>query len=526
MKVLIADPLAENGLKLLREEEGIWADEVYNLTPAQLRERIVPYHALIIRSKTRVSEEVIQAAENLKVIARAGVGVDNIDVEAASRRGIIVMNAPDGNIASAAEHTISMILALSRNIPQANASLKARRWEGSRFIGTEVYNKTLGIIGLGRIGSEVAKRAQGLGMKVIAYDPYASLELAGRLKIALVEMSDLLGESDYITIHTPLNETTLNLIDDEEFAIMKDGVRLINCARGEIVNEAALHLAITKGKVAGAALDVFSVEPPFESPLLDLEEVIATPHLGASTHEAQRQVAVDVARQVIDALKGLRISNAVNVPSVEPEVLKVIRPYLNLAEKMGSLETQYSGGHTKEMRMKYTGEVTNYDLAPITHAFLKGLFDPILEGRVNYVNAPIIAKERGIRVNVTKSTQIEDFANLIEASVTTDAGETYVAGTLFGSSRPRIVRINDYHVAAIPDGYMLIVTNLDKPGMMGKIGTLLGSRDVNIADMTLGRVKPGGQAMVVLNLDNPLPPGLLDEINSMENVVGAKMVKF
>ena len=526
MKVLIADPLADEGIKLLKEEDGIEVDEVYDLVPEELKDRILPYQALIIRSETQVSADVIRAGENLKVIARAGVGVDNIDVNAASRRGIIVMNAPEGNIISAAEHTISMILALSRNIPQANASLKGRKWERNRFTGSEVYNKTLGVIGLGRVGGEVARRAEGLGMKPIACDPYASLDLANRLKVTLVEMDVLLQGSDYITLHVPLNDSTRNLIDEGELAMMKNGVRLINCARGGILNEAALHRALVGGKVAGAAIDVFVVEPPFLSPLLDLEQVIVTPHLGASTHEAQKQVSIDVAKQVIDALKGRRISNAVNVPSVEPEVLEAIRPYLDLAEKIGSLQTQYSGGRTKEVRMKYTGDITNYDLVLITHAFLKGLFKPILEDQVNFVNAPLVARERGIEVNVTKSTQIGDFANLIEASITTDSLMTYIAGTLLGNNKPRIVRINDYHVAAIPDGYMLIVINLDKPGMMGKIGTLLGNRKVNIADMTLGRIKPGGQAMVVLNLDHSPPPGLLEEIANIENVVGAKIVKF
>ena len=526
LKILITDNLSKEGLDILREEKDIELDVRDKITPDELKRIINNYDALIVRSATKVTKEIIDNSEKLKVIGRAGVGLDNVDVDSASKRGIIVMNTPEGNTISTAEHTFSMLLALSRSIPQANFSVKAHKWDRKNFMGVEVFHKTLGIIGLGRVGGEVAKRAISFGMKVIAYDPFLSMEKAEKLEVELADLKELLSRSDYISVHTPLTDETRHLISKDEFNFMKNGVRIINCARGGIIDEDALFEAIKSKKVAGAAIDVFEIEPPQDSRLIELDCVVTTPHLGASTEEAQVNVAIDIAKQVRDALKGRGIRNAVNIPSVTSEVFKVIEPYVKLAEKIGSLQSQMVDGRISRVKVIYGGEVTNHELAPITIALIKGLLTPALGETVNYVNASFIAKERKIEVIETKTTDVEDFANLISVEVKTEKMKNSVSGTLFTKNTPRIVKIDNFYVHAVPEGYMIITFNMDKPGIIGGIGTILGLNNINIAGMTFGREESGDQAITVLNVDSPVPQDVLDQIKKLPNISDAKLIRL
>ena len=526
MKVLISDSLAKEGIEILKKS-SIDVDVKTGMSPEELRSCIGDYEGLVIRSKTKVTSDIIKSAKKLKVVGRAGVGVDNVDITAATERGIVVMNTPGGNTISAAEHTVSMLLALSRNIPQANQSLKKGLWDKKKFTGTEVYCKVLGIIGLGKIGTEVASRAQSFGMRIIAYDPFISAEKADKLGIRLETFEGVLKKSDYITVHLPLTPNTKHIINDKEFGLMKQGARIINCARGGIIDENALCMAVKSGKLAGAAVDVFEKEPlPADSPLLLYENIIVTPHLAASTEEAQINVAQDIAHQIIDALQNENYSNAVNIPSIDPKIFKEIKPYFNLAERLGKLQRQLVDGHIKVLRIEYSGDVTNYNVTPITVAIIKGLLEPVLNKAVNYVNASFIARERGIKVVESKTSKAEDFANLITIYTQTDSGESSIAGTLFSEDDPRIVRINDYHVDAVPEGFMLVCINSDMPGIMGNMGTILGKHNVNIASMTLGRKKQGEQAVTVFNLDNEPPKKTLGEIECLKEIISVKLVKF
>ena len=526
MKVLVSDALSKKGLEILEREKKLDVDVKTKLPPAELKSIIKDYQGIIVRSATKLTADIIKEAKKLKVIGRAGVGLDNVDVKQATKQGIIVMNSPGGNTISTAEHTMSMMLALSRNNPQASASLKRNEWDRKRFMGTELYGKTLGIIGLGRIGSEVAKRSQAFGMQVIAYDPYSSVEKAEELNINLVDLKNLLKEADYITIHVPLTEETRHLIGEKEFKLMKKDVRIMNCARGGLIDEAALLEALKSNKAAGAALDVFEKEPPRDNPLLKLDNVIFTPHLGASTEEAQVNVAVDISKQMVNALLDRGIKNAVNMPALSGEVLKNIQPYITLAEKIGSLQIQLVKRHPQEVRVKYSGDVTAYDLAPITTALIKGLLEPILPEMVNYVNAPLIAREKGIKVVEAKSSTNTDFATLISVEVETDKLKSSISGTLFGKKEPRIVLIDGYYVDAVPSGYMIITSNEDKPGIIGQIGTLLGKNGINIAGMTFGRKKKQGQAISVINVDSVVSDKMLEEIRSFDYINSAKLVKL
>jgi len=526
MKILVSDPLSEEGLKILREEKSLQVDVKLKQPEDVLKEIIKDYDALLVRSETKVTAAIIEKADKLKVIGRAGVGLDNVDVEAATKKGIIVMNAPEGNTISTAEHTLSLILALSRNIAQANASLKQGEWNRKKFMGVELYGKSLGVVGLGRIGKEVAKRALSFGMKVLAYDPYLPEDKARQLGVELVELQELFRQADYITLHVPLTEDTKNMISEKEFGLMKKGVRLVNCARGGLIDESALAKAVENGIVQGAAIDVFEKEPPGDNPLLKLEKVIVTPHLGASTEEAQINVSIDIARQVKDALLGAGVRNAVNFPCVEGQLLNLLKPYIDLAEKLGALETQISEGHIKEVKIKYTGEVLNCDTQPLTVALIKGMLTPILQETVNFVNAPLIAKERGIKVSETKTAEAEDFANLVSVEVITDKSRNVVLGTLLANNSPRIVRINEFYVEAIPAGHMLLLHNWDKPGVVGNIGTILGENKINIAGMTFGRKKPGGRAITLLNVDSAVPEAVIKQLKSTENILDAKLIKL
>lgn len=527
MKILVSDPLSEEGLRILKEAKEFQVDVKTELKPDALKEIIKDYDALIVRSATKVTKDVIDAATKLRVIGRAGVGLDNVDLEAATQKGIIVMNTPAGNTISTAEHTMSLILALSRNIPQANASTKKGEWKRSKFMGVELYNKVLGVVGLGRIGSEVAKRALSFGMKVLAYDPFLSREVAEGLGVEVVELKDVLKNSDYITVHTPLTEETKHMLSTEEFAMMKKGVRVINCARGGIIDEKALVNAVKEGKVCGAAIDVFEKEPlPAESELLKLDNVVVTPHLGASTEEAQVNVAIEISEIVRDALLGKGIRNAANYPSVEQEVYKVLKPYINLAEKLGNFSSQLAEGRFQELNINYSGEIIQHDLSPLTMALVKGVLSPILKETVNFINALALTKERGIKIKEAKSSKEEEFVNLIQLEIKTDKGTKRIAGTLSANKQPRIVKIDDYYVEVAPQGEMLVIQNWDKPGIIGNLGTILGKHHINIAAMTFGREKPGGMAVSVLNVDSTVSAEILEKIKRTENILSVKVINI
>jgi D-3-phosphoglycerate dehydrogenase / 2-oxoglutarate reductase len=527
IKILISDPLAEEGLKILTDVKEFQVDVKTELKPQTLKEIIKDYDALVVRSATKVTKEVIGQAGKLKVIGRAGVGLDNVDLDAATQKGIIVMNTPAGNTISTAEHAMSMILALSRNIPQANVSVKSGEWIRSKFMGVEVYNKILGVIGFGRIGSEVAKRASSFGMRILTYDPYLSREVAQSLGVEVAELKELLEKSDYITVHTPLSDETRHMLSTEEFAIMKKGVRLVNCARGGIIDEAALVEAVKRGIVAAAALDVFEKEPlPVDSELLKFDNIITTPHLGASTEEAQVNVAVEVAEIVRDALLGKGIRNAANYPCLESEVCRILDPYINLSERLGSFSAQLVEGRFHELNINYSGDITQYDLSPLTMSLAKGVLTPILKETVNFVNAVSLAKGRGIKIKESKSSKEEEFVNLIQLEIKTDKETKRIYGTLSSNKQPRIVKVDEYYVELSPAGEMIFIQNWDRPGVIGNLGMLLGKLNINIAAMTFGREKAGGKAISVLNVDSAVSAETIDKINKLENILTAKVIKI
>lgn len=526
-RVLVSDSLAEQGLEILRQEEEIAVDVRPGLKPEELQASIGPYHALLIRSGTKVKADSIAAAHELRVIGRAGIGIDNVDVDAATRRGIVVMNTPGGNNVTTAEHAISLLLALARNIPQATASMKAGRWEKGRFTGTEVCNKTLGILGLGNIGSIVAERARGLRMRVVAFDPFVTADAAAKAGVELVDLDGLFARADFVTIHTPLSAETRRLIDSRAIAKMRRGVRIINCARGGVVVEEDLAAAIREGHVAGAALDVFAEEPPRpDNPLVGLDQVVCTPHLGASTDEAQINVSVAVAEQVVAFLLRGVVQNAVNMPSLPPEVLAVLRPYLRLAEKLGSLQAQIVTEHANEIHIEYGGQAAELDTAPITAAVLRGLLASVFDSPVNYVNAPHLAKDRGIQVVESRTSRPTGFLNSVGVRVRTSAGETNVEGTVFGGDTLRVVNINGFHLEAAPDGYILLLQNQDVPGVVGRVGTLLGSSNVNIARLELGRERVGGMAVSLIHVDDPVPDSVLEQLRLVPNILSAQLIRL
>lgn len=522
-KILITEELSEEGIQILRTG-GMEVDAVKGLKHEELLKKIKDYDALIVRSATKVNRELVNAGTKLRAVGRAGVGIDNVDVDAATEKGIIVVNAPEGSTISVAEHTIAMLMGLSRKIPQACSTIRERKWEKSRFMGTQVYDKTLGIVGIGRIGAEVAKRAQGLGMKVIAYDPFINSERAKELGVSLVTLDELLGESDYISTHTPLTKETKNLIGADAFKKMRNGVRIINCARGGIIDEKALVEAIKSGKVGGVALDVFENEPPKDSPLLEMEEVIATPHIAASTQEAQVSVAVTIAEQVLAALKGEPVKNAVNMYAVKPEVFESVRPYLFLAEKLGKLASQLAPASIESLEISYHGEIAEKETELTTTAILKGILEPMVSG-VNYVNAPLIAKNRGIKVVKVRTWAVENFTSLISVRAATDKGEATVAGTVFGRSDARIVKIDGCRINAVPSGYMLISKHLDKPKVIGPVGMVLGDAGINISGMQVARMKSDGrEAIMVLNVDSAVGDDILKKIQKIDGIIDVKLV--
>ncbi len=525
-KILVSDNIAPEGKAILDGTRGIKADVRTKVPAGELKSIIKDYDALIVRSATQVNAEVISQAARLKAIGRAGTGVDNIDLSAATKKGIVVMNTPGGNTLSAAEHTIAMVFALARHIPQASHCTKGGRWEKERFIGTELSDRTLGIIGLGSIGTVVAHLASALNMKVIGFDPYVSPETAAKKKIAWVPIDELLARSDFITVHTPLTASTRKLLNAEAFAKMKKGVRIINCARGGIIDEGALFEAVVSGKVAGAALDVFEKEPPGDHPLFRLDSVICTPHLGASTAEAQVKVSVAIAEQVVEFLLKGTARYAINLPSVSPETLALLHPYLILAEKIGQFQAQITPGRIEEVSIAYQGSIVEIDTTLIPMYLLKGLLDPIMEEEINYINAPFLAKDRGIKVVESRSREAENYTTLISVQVRTDHAANTVAGTLFGKKEPRIVAINTFITEAIPEGTILFFYNHDQPGVIGNVGNVLASHGINIGQMHLSRDRQGGTAISMVHVDSPVGPTVLEALRQLPNIISAIQVEL
>ena len=558
IRILVADRIAQEGIDLLHKElPEAQVDVEVGLKPEQLLARIGSYSALIVRSETQVTAEVLGAAANLKIVGRAGVGVDNIDIETATRHGIMVVNSPTGNIIAAAEHTIAMLMALARHIPGANSSMKAGKWEKSRFLGVEVRNKTLGVIGLGKVGKEVAQRAQGLAMQVIAFDPYVAPEQARKLDIQMMSLDEVLQQADFVTLHTSLTsgpQGTRGLIGARELNLLKPGARLINCARGGLIDEEALLDALDENRLAGVALDVFSQEPVRDDEvlrqLLAHERVIATPHLGASTEEAQVGVAIDVVEQIVAVLRGGFPRAAVNAPLILPETLKVLQPYMRLVEQMGRLYTQLQPGPLNQIELSCSGDIANYDLRPLQAALIKGLLESVSDAHVNMINAQLLAKQRGLEIIEQKSTVSTAFTNLITLHVLSanghvssfagkpGSGDEYVdvlSGTVM-QGEPRIVKVGRYWTEFVPEGYILFCRNPDQPGMIGRVGTVLGKAKVNIRHMDVGPIvrtphtgdeqRPRETALMIISVDDPIPGWALNEIGGAGDIFGLTLVKL
>jgi D-3-phosphoglycerate dehydrogenase len=530
-RILVADPLTRRAPEIIQRVEaefpGVTVERAEGVAPDALVAALGDVEGLVVRSRTKVTAAVIDAAPRLRVVGRAGIGVDNIDVAAATRRGIVVMNTPGGSNVTTAEHTIALMLALARNIPQAAAAVRAGEWPRERWMGTEVCNKVLGIVGLGNIGTIVAERALGLRMKVIAHDPFVTAEAAARLRVELVGLDELCERADFVTLHVPLVPETRGLLGRERIARLKRGVRVINCARGGIVDEVALAEAIAAGHVAGAALDVLETEPPpRDHPLLGLDRVICTPHLGASTDEAQANVAEAILRQVAAYLATGTITSAVNAPSLPPEVLQVLRPYLGLAEKLGALATQLLAEPALEVTVQVSGETAEREIRALTTAVLRGLLGQMLGDSVNYVNAPAVARERGIRVIESRAPQASDYLNALRVEVKTASRTLVVGGAVFGADTVRLTRVNDFRMEAVPEGHILLLHNRDVPGVVGRVGTLLGERGINIAGIELGRERVGGMALSLIHVDDPVPREVLAELRTLPQIVSAQLLEL
>ncbi|MDD2471925.1 MAG: phosphoglycerate dehydrogenase [Dehalococcoidales bacterium] len=524
MKVLVADPIAQDGIDIMSRIAEV--DVKTKLGEDQLVEIIGDYDAMVVRSQTQVTANIINAGKKLVIIGRAGVGVDNIDVNAATECGIIVANAPTGNTVSAAEHAIALMLSLARHIPQANYSLKSGQWKRADFMGTEVKNKTLGIIGLGNIGREVARRAKGLEMKILAYDPFVSEERAGQLQTEMVSLETLYRESDFITLHTPLTDTTRNMIDTQQLETMKPTTRIINAARGGLINEEALVKALNEGKLAGAAIDVFCKEPCTQSILFSCDKIIVTPHLGASTAEAQVLAATEVCHQIVDVLGGQPARYAVNAPFVSAEAMSVLGPYMKVAKIVGQLTSYLGEGNLRKIKIKYNGEISSYNTNALKASILGGLLDRLSEERVNMVNANSIASRRGIQVIEEKENTCENFANLITLDVETSQGNISVAGTVL-RGEPHIVKVDQFWIDIVPTGrYFLFSDHRDRPGLIGAVGQITGEADVNVSHMYLSREKPRGRALMIMALDEPLTDEYLQKISKVPDVHNVKLVQL
>ncbi len=522
-RILVSDAIDKDGVELLKNEATV--DVKTGLKPEDLISIIGDYEGLIVRSQTKVTAEIIEAGHKLQVIGRAGVGVDNIDLEAATRNGIAVVNAPVGNTIAAAEHTVALLLALARNVPQANASLKAGQWKRSAFTGVEVRGKTIGIIGLGKVGSEVAGRLRNFQTRLLGYDPYISPEYARTLGIELVSVDDILERSDFITLHVPLTDATRNLIGEKQLAKVKPSVRIINVARGGLIDEDALHKALEEGRVAGAAVDVFTKEPPDRHPLIESPKVIATPHLGASTAEAQRDVAIEVAEQALAVLNGQPARYTVNAPFIPPEVRPVLMPYIQVATYIGKMATQLAEGQISSIDIHYEGDIAEHDTVVLKSAALIGLLAPVTEERINLVNASLIASQRGLKVVEHKKSETDSrYGGMISVELTTSEGTTIVGGTAF-RGESHIIRIDDYWLDIVASsGYVLCIRHHDRPGMIGTVGTISGKNDINISFMEVGRLAPRGNAVMMVGLDDPMPDSVLEEIRAIPHIYSARVV--
>lgn len=526
IKILVADPIAEEGVARLREVGDV--DVITKQTPDQLKENLPNYDALVVRSETKVTADILaHVGDRLKVIGRAGVGVDNIDLAAATARGVIVVNSPDGNTLAAAEHTMALILAAARNVVSASSSVQAGEWKRGQFVGVQLYNKTLGVVGLGKIGREVAQRARAFEMNVLAYDPYLSEEAADRLGVTLSDLNNLFRESDFITFHIPLTTQTRHMLGTEQLALMKPSARVVNVARGGILDEAALRQAVDEGRIAAAAIDVFEKEPiAADSPLLGSPRIVTTPHLGASTVEAQKAVVMDVAEQIADIMAGRPARAAVNMPAIDPHMYALMKPYLTLAEEIGRLHAQVRATPVEAVEISYSGEVAAMDVRPITRAVLKGLLQPILQESVNYVNAPVLAEERAIRVVESKTDDPSDYTDLISVTVSNESGDHTIRGARFGAKDVRIVEIEGFRVDLAPTGIALMTRHTDQPGMIGRVGTLLGEAGINIAGMQVGRQNKGREALMILTVDETIPDEILEQVRAQDGMQNARLILF
>lgn len=523
-KVLISDKMSERAKEIF-DARGIEVDVITGMSEDELIACIGEYDGLAVRSSTKATQKVLEAADNMKVIGRAGIGVDNIDVAGATARGIVVMNTPFGNAITTAEHAIAMMMALARQIPEANASTQESKWEKSRFMGVELTGKTLGIVGCGNIGSIVADRALGLKMKVVAFDPFLGEDRAKEIGVDKVDLDGLLKRADFISLHTPMTDQTRGIIDAAAIAKTKQGVRIINCARGGLVVEADLKAALESGHVAGAALDVFEVEPAKDNPLFGMDNLVCTPHLGASTDEAQVNVAIQVAEQMADYLLDGAVVNALNMASVSAEEAPRLAPYMKLAEQLGSFAGQLTDSDLKSVTIEYEGHAAELNTKPLTAAILRGVLSPVLDS-VNMVNAPVMASERGIEVSEVRTERDGDYQTLVRLTVVTDEMSRSVAGTLFGGDRPRLVDVKGVPMEAELRSHMIYITNEDKPGLIGGLGTVLGDAGLNIATFQLGRTAAGGDAIALVEVDQAVPDEVLAAVTALPNVVQAKALNF
>ncbi|MEO6847218.1 MAG: phosphoglycerate dehydrogenase [Chthoniobacterales bacterium] len=526
-KVLVADPISERGIEELSAGGLLDVTVQTGLKEDALLEIISQYSALVVRSQTKVNAKVIEAAKNLKAIGRAGVGVDNVDVDAATRRGVIVMNTPGGNTISTAEHAFSLMVSTARKIPQADASVKAGKWDRKKFEGVELYNKTLGILGMGRIGTELARRAIAFGMRVLAYDPYLAASRARSLQVELIEdLEALLPEVDFISVHMPLTDETKHMLDARRLAMTRKGVRIVNCARGGLIDETALADALRSGQVAAAALDVFEIEPPpADLPLRQLENIVFTPHLGASTTEAQESVGIEIAQAIRAALLEGEIRNAVNMPSIDSKMLASLGPWIELCQKLGTVLSQIAPKRTENLKVDFSGKASDLQTTPLSRSALTGFLRNISGPEVNQVNAPTHAQQLGIKVQETRSTDSGEYSELIELTAECDGQSASVAGTFFGS-KPRIVKVNGCFVEAAPQGILLMLENLDRPGIVGHLGTVLGEHSINIASMSLSRNEQGGRALTMLNLDSAPDSKLIERLQSDTDIFSVKVIKL
>jgi D-3-phosphoglycerate dehydrogenase / 2-oxoglutarate reductase len=529
MKVMICDPVSPKGIALLQQNpdfEVVVLDK--RLPEAELVPLVAEVAAMVVRSETKITRKIMEAAPKLRVVGRAGVGVDNVDVDAATQRGVVVMNTPGGNTISTAELSFSMLMALARRIPQANASMKAGEWNRKAFSGTELYHKTLGILGMGRIGTEVAKRALAFGMKVLAYDPYLAPSRAKALQVDLAELDDIFTQADFITVHMPLNDETRGMVNAAAFEKMKKGVRVVNCARGGIIHEGDLLAALQSGKIAGAALDVYEAEPlPKDSPLRALPQLVMTPHLGASTEEAQENVGIEIAEAIAAFLLQGEVRNAVNMPSLDAKTYELVKPFLTLGEKLGRLVAQVAAKRNDRLVITYGGHAADVPTEPVTRAVLKGFLEHVRGAEVNQVNVRVLTSALGLVVEEIKSNETSDYNEWIHVAALTDGQKTSAGGTILGRKhQPRVVRLFGQTVDIVPEGVLLLLNNKDKPGMVGYLGSLLAKQNINIASMSLSRDQAGGQALTILNLDSVPPAPVLEELRRDPDISNVRVVKL